>query len=55
MGRILHQYKKERKYLMLRLDQHGDSYRENNAALPYESQEVRIHRYALPFSAEMIQ
>lgn len=40
VSKILKQYKKERKFLMHRLDQHGDNYREAPAALPYETQEV---------------
>ena len=42
VGKILKQYKKERKFLMQRLDQHGDNYREAPAALPYETQEVQL-------------
>ncbi|XP_067932522.1 uncharacterized protein [Watersipora subatra] len=39
VGSILKQYKKEKAFLMQRLDQHGDNYREAPAALPYENQE----------------
>ncbi|KAF6029855.1 hypothetical protein EB796_011853 [Bugula neritina] len=39
VGKILKQYKKERTFLMNRLDQHGDNYREAPVVLPYETQE----------------
>jgi len=47
VGKILKQYKKERTFLMNRLDQHGDNYREAPVVLPYETQEVRELCYTI--------